>query len=292
MEINGDLFAPNIYSEFDGICCEVDLLIVCIKNYALKSAIPNLTPFVSKKTVILPLQNGIYAYDFFCERFPDNVVLQGYVQGPNTEKIAHGFKYSNPGELHIGSNSVPNKASVIVDQLCSVGIPAYFEKDIEKMVWKKWMLNVAGNSVTALTGADYSLFKLHLDLQTICRNVMEEFLQLAEAEKIPLSSRDIDDVIAYFVSYVGSKKTSMLMDVNNERKTENDYLSGMALKLGEKHGLKLPLIRTLYYLLEVKEEVYMEKKGIRTMKKLFTEGVDYSDALRFQMNDVSKKDGE
>jgi len=33
----------------------------------------------------------------------------------------------------------------------------------------------------------------------------------------------------------------------------------------------------------------MEKKGTRTMEKLFTEGVDYSDALRAQMNDVSKK---
>jgi phenylacetate-CoA ligase len=63
----------------------------------------------------------------------------------------------------------------------------------------------------------------------------------------------------------------------------------MALQLGEKHALNLPVISALFYLMEIKEEVYMERNGCRTMKNLFTEGIEYSDALRVQMNDVSKK---
>ena len=287
--INDDLFAAQIYSDQELPDEETDFLVVCIKNYALKSSVRNLEPFVSEDTIILPLQNGIFAYEFFKEQFPNNVVLQGYVQGPNTEKIREGFKYRNPGELHIGSELWPEEARQVVAYLREAGTPAFYEDDIKKMVWKKWMLNVAGNSVTALTGADYSLFKLHMDLQKICRSAMQEFLKVAHAEGVNLTDQDIDDVIEYYVTYIGSKKTSMLMDVINERKTENDYLAGTALSVASKHGLDLPIISSLYYLMEVKEEVYMEKKGIRTMKKLFTEGVDYSDALRVQMNDVSKK---
>lgn len=287
--VNGDLFDPAIYSDKDEIGFNTDLIVVCIKNYDLRSSLSNIRAFVGKNTMILPLQNGIYSYKLFKDSFPENKVIQGYVQGPNTEIVPEGFIYQNPGDIHIGSEEFFNEAQAIVNLLRNAGTPAFYEDNIMKMAWKKWMLNVAGNSVTALTGADYSLFKLYSDLQDVCRQAMQEFLLIARAENVDLNENDINDVINYYVTYIGSKKTSMLMDVINERKTENDYLAGTALQLGQKHGIKLPIISTLYYLMEVKEEVYMERKGCLAMKELFTEGIEYSDALRVQMNDVSRK---
>ena len=291
IQVNGDLLNPQVMSEKD---CEkqdfsLDLIIICVKNYDLKSSFRDISPFVGSNTILLPLQNGIYSYDFFRERFPLNIVLRGYVQGPNTEVNPGGFTYQNPGELHVGSEMFPRQAKVIVDLLRVAGTPIVFENNIKEMVWKKWMLNVAGNSVTALTGADYSLFKHHLDLQKICRNAMKEFLEVAQAEGVNLTEKDIDDIIEYYVTYSGSKKTSMLVDVLHERKTENDYLAGTVLQLAKKHNLSLPIISSFYYLMEIKEEVYMEKKGVRTTKQLFTEGIEYSDALRALMNDISSK---
>lgn len=286
--INTDKFAPAIITENDQETIgHLDLIVVCVKNYGLRSVLRNIQPFINEKTIILPLQNGIYSYMFFCDHFPNSTVLRGYVQGPNTEKIGNGFKYENPGELHVGSDMQPESAKWIVEILRSAGMPAFYENDIVKMVWKKWMLNVAGNSVTALTGADYSLFKLYSHLQTVCRQAMREFIAIATAEGIHLDESDIDDIIKYYVSYNGSKKTSMLVDVLNERKTENDYLAGTALQLAKKHRIEVPIISALYYLIEVKEEVYMEKKGCRTTD-LFTEGVEYSDALRVQMNEFRR----
>ena len=287
--VNGEVIAPNIYSDRDKERPFVDLLMICIKNYDLKNSIINILPFINEDTIILPLQNGIYAYELFRNAFPDNIVIRGYAQGPNTEFGADGAVYSNPGELHIGSDVFPEEAEAAARAVNASGMPAYYEENIKKMVWKKWMLNVAGNSVTALTGADYSLFKLDSNLQMICRMAMDEFLKIARAEKVELDEKDINDIINYYVTYVGSKKTSMLMDVVNERKTENQYLAGSALDIAKKHGLELPVISTLYRLMEIKEEVYMERNGCLAMKDLFTEGVEYSDALRVQMNDVSRK---
>ena len=289
IHINGELFTPTIVSEDDqseiGV---VNLLIICVKNYGLNGILRNICPFVGSETVILPLQNGVYSHDFFEKHFPGNIILSGYVQGPNTEVTKEGFQYQNSGELHIGSVKNPSVAKRVVELLKGATIPATYEEDILKMVWKKWMLNVAGNSITALTGADYSLFKLYSDLQTVCRMAMKEFIKIAAAEGVSLSESDIDDIIQYYVSYVGGKKTSMLMDVINERKTENDYLAGSALQLAKKHCIEVPIISTLYYLMEVKEEVYMERKGCRATD-LYTEGVEYSDALRVQMNDLDRK---
>lgn len=289
MSINGEVFEPIVISEADsGQYASVDLLIICVKNYSLNSVIRSIDPFIGDNTVILPLQNGIYSYDFFKSHFPKCLILKGYVQGPNTEEVAEGFKYENPGDLHIGSEENEKTAHTIVDILSAASIPAFYENDIVKMVWKKWMLNIAGNSITALTGADYSLFKLYSDLQNVCRQAMMEFLTIAASEGIPLDDQDVEDVIRYYVSYSGSKKTSMLMDVLYERKTENDYLAGKALQLAQKHDLKVPIISTLYYLTEVKEEVYMERNGCRATD-LYTEGIEYSDALRVQMNDLNRQ---
>lgn len=44
----------------------------------------------------------------------------------------------------------------------------------------------------------------------------------------------------------------MLMNVLNEQKTESDYLSGILLQLVQRHELQLPVIQTLYNLMEVK----------------------------------------
>lgn len=291
MWINNQSFSPSIISSRDELKDDLDLLIVCVKNYDLESALSDIKRVVTEHTVILPLQNGIYAYEFFKKHFPDHVVLEGYVQGPNTYWKKRNYFYQNPGAMHIGTSNplFQSSAEKAYSKLMRAGIDVHLEDDIRYMVWKKWMLNVAGNSVTALTGADYSMFKYYTDLQQICIRAMEEFLEVAKAEQVNLSEKDIQDVIEYYVSYNGSKKTSMLMDVLNERKTENDYLAGMLLELAARHQLHLPVIQTLYSLMEAKERVYMERQGCITMKYLFREGVTYSDGLKKAMEDINAK---
>ena len=289
--INDQLFAPLICSTTNDVAKCADILIICVKNYDLESALTDIQDFVSEKTILLPLQNGIYAYTFFQKHFPQNAVLEGYVQGPNTVQRDGNFHYSNAGSMHIGSNDIKLKsaAECVFRYLRAADVDVYLEQDIRHMVWKKWMLNVAGNSITALTGADYSMFKYYDALQELCVNAMKEFLQVAKAEHVNLDYHDITDIMDYYISYDGCKKTSMLADVINKRKTENDYLAGMLLKIAEQHKLKLPVIETLYYLMETKENAYMGRIGCITMKNLFTEGIEYSKSLKRAMEDIDEK---
>ena len=78
-------------------------------------------------------------------------------------------------------------------------------------------------------------------------------------ENVELMKKDIDDVIDYYITYKGSKKTSMLEDIMNNRKTENEYLAGDLIRLAEKHGVSTPMIKTLYYLIKIREEQYLER---------------------------------
>ena len=255
--INGEPFSPTIISNFKEWQKHVDVLIVCVKNYDLGTAIECIKSCIDEKTIIIPLQNGIYSHKLFKQTFPNNFILEGYVQGPNTQIRSNNITYLNPGVIHIGSSLNQEYALEVFEVFEKAGCPIVLEKEIKHMVWKKWMLNVAGNSVTALTEADYDMFKEIDGLEKICRKAMREFEQIAICEGVKITSEDMDDVIEYYMSYTGSKKTSMLEDFMNRRRTENDYLAGYAAELAKKHGISAPIIETLYYLVDVKEKIYL-----------------------------------
>lgn len=259
--VNGSAYAAKIVSSAEELDQKPSLALICVKNYDIESAVEDLRPVIGQETILLPLQNGIYAFQRFCEAFPDNIVLKGYVQGPNTICDGENLLFTNPGVMHIGASSYSGDDIVqhVYRLLSESGLPVQVESDIAKMVWKKWMLNVAGNSVTALTGADYSKFRSYDALEVVCRKSMEEFVRVANAEDIPLTDADIDDVIQYYVSYKGAKKTSMLEDVLHHRRTENEYLAGTLLKMAEKNHIPVPATETLYLLMKAKEEIYLNE---------------------------------
>lgn len=258
IKINNETFAPNIISTKKEIKNSLSLLIVCIKNYDLESSLEDFKNVIDDSTVILPLQNGIFAYDFFCSNFTKNIVLRGYIQGPNTKIYGSNIVYSNPGVMHIGKTQKDKYdiAHEVFDMLYNADIDVIWEDNIKKMVWKKWMLNVAGNSITALTLADYSYFNKNYEIQKLCRNAMHEFLLVAQYENVDLIKNDIDDIINYYVSYKGKKKTSMLEDVLNNKPTENEFLAGDLIRLAKKHNINTPMIETLYLLIKIREEQY------------------------------------
>ena len=262
MTVNGEPFAPQIISSSEEMELPVGLLIVCVKNYQLENSIEDIQKVIDDNTIILPLQNGISSYEYFKQHFPHNRILQGYVQGPNTQIENGTFHYTNPGAVHIGGQVDSNLdiAADVYSFLSLAEIEVHLEQDIRHMVWKKWMLNVAGNSVTALTDADYSNFKDSPELQNLCTMAMKEFITVAKAEGVSLSEQDIQAILNYYINYNGSKRTSMLEDVSHRRKTENEYLAGKIIELAKLHHINAPVISSLYMLLKIKESLYLSEK--------------------------------
>ncbi len=259
IKINGETFSPQIISQKNELNLPLDLLIVCVKNFDLNSAIKDMKNVITSQTVILPLENGISAYYTLRETFPDNVILEGYAQGPNTERTEDGFLYTNSGSVHMGSSKTElcDKAIESYLLLKQADVQVVYEAEIRRMVWKKWMLNTAGNSVTAILGADYADFKHSAPLQDICRDLMREFALIANAKHIYLGEDDIESVIQYYVNYKGEKRTSMLEDVMNKRMTENEYIAGEAIRIAKSFDISVPAIETMYKLIKAKESLYL-----------------------------------
>lgn len=261
-QINKDDFSPNIISSKSQLDKEIGIIIISVKNYDLISTSKLLSEFVSKNTVLVPLENGTWACRYLRNKYKDLVVAECFVRGPDTQRKNNMFEYTKSGVVHIGTSRDEEKTKIneVFSILKDGNIDIHLEKNINLLIWRKWMLNVAGNTVTALTDADYGMFKDNKELQLICRSIMREFLMVAKSEGVALSESDIDETIDYFVGYPGSKITSMLEDVRNKQQTENEYITGELLRLADEKNIKLPINKTIYTLINIKEYVYLKKK--------------------------------
>ena len=84
------------------------------------------------------------------------------------------------------------------------------------------------------------------EAQNVMNGAMMEAVKVAQAEGINLREEDVQGIYPILNGLGPQGKTSMLQDVEAKRKTEVEAFSGKLIELAEKHGISVPVNRTLY----------------------------------------------
>lgn len=259
LTVNGVKYDIHIAEEDDPA---PDLLFVCVKNYDLEQSLKDINNFIDSHTIILPLLNSVSPTPTIQKEYPDNHVLFGFIQKIDAYREGIEYKYNVAGDIHFGDavNEGYNfKLMPIKEMLSMAGFGAFIDKDMVRGVWKKWMLNVGANQVSALTEANYLQFARIPEIEHVLRLAMHELLVIAGYESVNLSTVDVAEAIEYLTTYQFPKKTSMLQDVQARQQTEVDYISGDIIRLSRKWNLPCPVNLTMYYLIKSKESAYLEQ---------------------------------
>lgn len=262
LSVNGRRIYPSILNtekEHEPL----DLVILCMKNYDLENSMQDLKAAVNENSVILPLLNGVTATDVVKKAFPDNRVLYGIVMRTDAARINYDVMFATCGEIQLGyaQNEVCAKEVVEVrDYLLKAGVKAVIYPDMMRMLWRKWMINIGANQISVLTGAKFKYFGMFDEIKVLLRASMKEILDIAKAEKINLTQQDLDDVVDILVNYPPEKKTSMLQDIEAQRRTEIDSFAGTVMSYGAKCQIPTPVNTMLYYGIKARERVYLKEK--------------------------------
>lgn len=244
---------------------KADVCFVCVKNFDLEQALQDAIPFIDDNTIFFPLLNSISPTPSIKEKYPNNSVLYGYITRIDAYNDNGEYRYNIAGEVHFGyanNKIIDPKLQEIKNLLVIAGFEAIIDEDMVRGVWKKWMLNVGANQVSALTEADYLKFAQISEIENVLKLAMQELLTIACYEKVNLSTLDILEIIEYLTTYPYPKQTSMLQDIIAHRKTEIEYISGDILKLAQKWNCPCPVNLTMYYLIKSKEKVYLLENDI------------------------------
>lgn len=235
-----------------------DLVIIATKNHHLEEAITQIAQAVGEHTVILSLLNGIESEGRLASVYGAERVLYSFAVGLNSTHVGNRIDFSQEGRIVFGErdNSISERVTAIASLFEQAHIAAVIPEDIHRELWKKFMLNTAFNTISALCRATYG--DLHSqEVKDLAWKVSKEVQAVGEREGVSLSDAMIEENYQTVIGLGFTGKTSMCQDMEAGRATENHWFCSAVVRLGEKHGIPTPTCETLSQLVITTERVHL-----------------------------------
>lgn len=242
---------------------------------------PAVTPGHS---VIVLIQNGLNIEKPLHQAFPQNIVLSG-VSLMGADELSPGEILQNDKDrLIVGPFLSPNlddqpqidAAHDFVRIYSASGkVDCSYQADVLFGRWRKLMYNAVWNPICALTDLDTSRFRLASDpsdsaspLALLVIPAMNEIRAAAKAAaNVDLPESLVEDMVECDPIEIFCSP-SMQQDRRKKRFIEFENLVGEALREGEKAGVSMPIVRTIYGLCKAVQWRTKETSGLVDAQKL------------------------
>jgi 2-dehydropantoate 2-reductase len=206
---------------------------------------------LKRQGLAITLQNGI----------GNDLQLASVVGGervlPGT--TTEGATLVRPGVVrHAGRGSIklPDMAGPrtellerFVALLRQAGFSVSLTPDVETEIWQKVAINAAINPLTALVGAPNGFLLASGAAKRIAQGAAREAAIVARARGCLIDPAATAQQTMEVARTTGQNLSSMLQDLNNQRPTELDAITGAIIHLGKEANVPTPYNDALYELL-------------------------------------------
>jgi 2-dehydropantoate 2-reductase len=225
----------------------VDWVILCTKAQDSASAAPWLANLCTPDTTVAVLQNGIDHADRVAPFVNGAGVLPAIVYY-NGERFAHDhvrLRHIRGHDLLVPAGP---QADEFVDLFKGTPIDVGISEDFLTYQWRKLLVNVIANPITALTRQRLGIFQ-RADIQQLSLDILREAVVVGRAEGAQLNDDEAETIMAMFLNYPPEAGTSMYFDCLAGRPLEIEALNGAVVAAGRRHGIATPLNSTMLALL-------------------------------------------
>ena len=158
-------------------------------------------------------------------------------------------RYVSPGRalrFWVLPGTCPHEAAIrLAETLTQAGLPTKADPVVSAVIWKKVVINAAINPLTALLGVPNGELAVRETTRRMMRQIVDEAQTVAEAEGIPMDAATLFESVLTVCRGTAANRSSMLMDVLSERRTEIDAISGAIVERGRIQGHPNPDQRTV-----------------------------------------------
>jgi 2-dehydropantoate 2-reductase len=243
----------------------VEVVIVLTKTFACADAIRSIALGLAPETWVVTLQNGLGNDRRLAAVIgPERVV-------PGTTTV--GAEQSDPGVVtmsrataagasvtHVGPPrtvaELPPEVVAIAATLTEAGLPTEALDNADVVIWTKLALAGPMGPVSAILRRSVRDVAENEHSRALLRALFDEIVGVASATGVAL---DRDEVWAHALSTftaTGHHTTSMAADVLARRRTEIDAFCGEVARLGDEHGVPVPVNRAVWHGLKAIEATY------------------------------------
>jgi 2-dehydropantoate 2-reductase len=233
-----------------------DIVLICVKTTETETAAAGLAPFLSPRTIVLSLQNGVDNVRQLQGAF-HAVVLPAVVYLASSVPQPGHVKHTGRGDLIIGPTGA--EATRLKGLFQHAGIPCRVSEDIQGNLWEKFTCNCALNAISALCQKTYGEVGEHPESWQLAEAVIQETLLVASAAGIIPSNmgdlREATATVRQLTRQIPAAYSSTAQDLRRRKPTEIDSLNGYIARRGRELGIDVPANRTLHALVKLAEAV-------------------------------------
>lgn len=231
---------------------EPDVIFVTVKANVLPLIASAIDGFLKEGMYVVSWQNGIDTELALADVLGKKPVSRAVVNyGCGLKGPAHVvIPFHHPPHYiqELDADSAP-AAIGIAEALSKGGLTTEHTRDIIAMVWRKAVLNACMNPVCAVTGMTMSQAMNDPIVFNIVDALIKECVKVARANEVSLGWGFYPHAVEY-MGNAGNHKPSMLMDIENKRRTEIDYINGKFVEYGKQAGIQTPYNNTLVSLVK------------------------------------------
>jgi len=234
----------------------VDVVIVAVKTYDNRTALPLIAPMLDAGSSVLTIQNGVDSPQDVAAVIGEARVIGGttYIgtalTSPGVIEQTGTHRRIVFGEVFGDLPRLSARVRALHDALSSADIQSEAVDDGRVPIWEKFIFLV---TLAGFTGAarlpigplwgDPEIRERFLDG---CR----EIERVARAQGVPVSSDVIDRITSYIGAIPGTMRSSLLIDLSQGKRIEVEALQGSIVRRAARADIPVPIMSTLYALLK------------------------------------------
>ena len=242
---------------------DFDYILITTKSYGTAQAVSEISRLESCSCPVVSMQNGCGNVEqvirqFGADRSLGARVITGFeIQQPALIKIT-----VSADNIHIGAGScrsISQSARTLAETINEAGLPCVGVEDINQSLFAKLLYNCALNPLGALLGVNYGTLSEHDDTRAIMNSIIEETFSVIGAlgGTIPWESTAHyqDHFYQTLLPATYDHRSSMLQDLENNKPTEIEALTGYVSCQGRINGISTPACDLLTSLIRCKEQL-------------------------------------
>lgn len=226
---------------------QADWIFLATKVQDTITAAPWFQSLVKPGSRIVVLQNGVDAGQRL-EPLRNGATVIPTVVFTNSKRLGPGHVRHFRSEYDL---AVPpsDDSKLLIELVAGTAIRIEQESEFVTVAWRKFLINLAANPITAIVGRGIGAMRT-AEMEQVCIQLLEEAAAVGRVEGAKLGPDVAREVLTWMKGFPADISTSMMEDKLAGRPLEYDALTGTALRLGEKHGLVMPTNRILLALLK------------------------------------------
>jgi 2-dehydropantoate 2-reductase len=230
------------------------------KAHGTRAAAQATAHLAAAGAVAISFQNGLGNEEEIAAVWGTDKVLGGLTTMAATLEAPGVVRDFSRVPSYIGQfpRGASQRAESIAAQFTRAGLETHASADIATDIWKKLLGNISMSALSGATNLSSAAMLQIPELKPICLRALDEALAVAHAVGIEL---DRDAAVAGMQTIsqpggTGDNKSSLCVDLLNQRPTEVEFIYGKVIEYGREHGVATPTLDALRAIVKGLESHY------------------------------------